>query len=208
VTYDCELDGMLLPLIFRNLKVRIESEILERNPRIDDRININITIFRPVSSNCLFMHLLKVPMRHSITAESFLGLPRHVGEVLLAQGGYLYHAHDVTNDPLLWLRSFGYRCAAFLRQQEIQYTPSPSVFSGEALLEEHMAISCFELLRAGGWSFKAFLQGNSTETDDISGVARLPLIFVELSNYQLHVLIQRVSRRTMTLLLTCLISHF
>lgn len=189
---------MLLRLIFRNLKVRLQSTSGDgyRKGRID------ITIFKPVSTNCLFMHLLKVPMRLSMNAKSFMGLPQHVGKVLLKQGGYLFPDKTPVSEssciigPLLYLYSARWEYVACLAQPELQFHLSTPAVCGEAVLSEHVEVSLWELLKVAGRSHGAVCEKGTvrSEKDYILKLPPTPRIAVKLSTTQLSPLVQRVSR--------------
>jgi hypothetical protein len=201
---DCDLDRKLLSLIFVNLKVQIETRYQNPSrdpPLIDDKVNI--TIYRPVSSECFFNYLLKIPMRHSLNAKSWLGVPRYIGTVALVQGGYLYLDTKLVSaasgiiSPLLYLPTSRGEHVALLRQRETRSSLSSSALFEEGVLAEHVASSFLELLKAAGWSHKAVFKEPIGRHDEeyIRGLPPTPHIAVKLSTNQLSPLLQRVSRR-------------
>jgi hypothetical protein len=196
LTYDCDVDQLFLPLLFPDLKVQIETIADEERPA---SYSIVVKVFKPISTGCLFNHLLRTPMRGDMENKRFLLFPRCVCELELFEGGQLFDdgalvfGEEPLESSLLrqWNRSI------IIHNRSLSDIGGFSNDNGNPGSTKRIIDTLFEVLKIAGWSddsSEVLMQYPDELRRQLQSEIGPRQIIVSLSTSSLFPLIEHVSR--------------
>jgi hypothetical protein len=204
-SYDCDIGRDFFSLLFPDMKVQIRTisgDAYDGGTMAPVATPIFVKIYKPISTGCIFAHLLRTPMRESMQTKVFLAFPRFVTHLGFYGSGYFFddgtlNAEETqAQSPLLQQPSFDRSICIHNSSLRGERTAATHL-DNPGLLVKHTIESLLEILKLAVWS-----DGNSVyRTGDLSDGAsseadhHVPHVLVNLLSCHLPILVEHVSRR-------------
>jgi hypothetical protein len=162
---------------------------------------IILKIYQPISTSCVFAHVLRTPMRGGTHLKVLLAYPRFVRDIVISRSGYLFDDGTLdfggTQAESFLLQQPSFDRKLFIHDRNLFDTrPAWTRLNNSSESANHVIDSFLESLKMAARSHGSLCYRSGDVEYEASNevVYNVPDVFVNLLSCHLPLLVERVSR--------------